>query len=65
MRLLKMQMARVLQDTARLLVLRLHTLVVVAAGGFVTHSISLDATGVEVFPAAFLCWRELRNCMSW
>ncbi|KAI4371593.1 hypothetical protein MLD38_009922 [Melastoma candidum] len=37
-------------DSARLLVLRLHTRWVVAAGGFVTHSVPLYATGVEVSP---------------
>ncbi|XP_075500959.1 UDP-N-acetylglucosamine diphosphorylase 1-like [Primulina tabacum] len=35
-------------DSARLLVLRLHTRWVVAAGGFLTHSVPLYATGVEV-----------------
>eukprot|EP01018_Ginkgo_biloba_P029263 Gb_31964 [translate_table: standard] len=37
-------------DTARLLVLHLHTRWVIAAGGFVTHSVSLYTTGVEVSP---------------
>ncbi|KAL9405884.1 hypothetical protein Peur_002856 [Populus x canadensis] len=37
-------------ESARLLVLRLHTRWVVAAGGFVTHSVPLYATGVEVSP---------------
>ncbi|XP_031397556.1 UDP-N-acetylglucosamine diphosphorylase 1 isoform X2 [Punica granatum] len=37
-------------DSARLLVLRLHTRWVVAAGGFVTHSVPLYSTGVEVSP---------------
>ncbi|KAJ7969448.1 UDP-N-acetylglucosamine diphosphorylase 1 [Quillaja saponaria] len=37
-------------DSARLLVLRLHTRWVIAAGGFLTHSIPLYATGVEVSP---------------
>ncbi|XP_059625465.1 UDP-N-acetylglucosamine diphosphorylase 1 isoform X1 [Cornus florida] len=37
-------------DSARLLVLRLHTRWVVAAGGFLTHSVPLYATGVEVSP---------------
>ncbi|KAI4364994.1 hypothetical protein MLD38_021021 [Melastoma candidum] len=37
-------------DSARLLVLRLHTRWVVAAGGLVTHSVPLYATGVEVSP---------------
>lgn len=32
-------------DSARLLVLRLHTRWVVAAGGFLTHSVPLYATG--------------------
>lgn len=37
-------------DTARLLLLNLHTRWVVAAGGFVTHSIPLHLTGIEVSP---------------
>lgn len=37
-------------DSARLLVLRLHSRWVVAAGGFLTHSIPLYATGVEISP---------------
>ncbi|KAF3793365.1 UDP-N-acetylglucosamine diphosphorylase 1 [Nymphaea thermarum] len=37
-------------DSARLLVLRLHTRWVVAAGGFLTHTVPLYATGVEVSP---------------
>ncbi|KAH1250482.1 UDP-N-acetylglucosamine diphosphorylase 1 [Glycine soja] len=37
-------------DSAKLLVLRLHTRWVVAAGGFLTHSVPLYATGVEVSP---------------
>ncbi|XP_021901632.1 UDP-N-acetylglucosamine diphosphorylase 1 [Carica papaya] len=37
-------------DSARLLVLRLHSRWVVAAGGFLTHSVPLYATGVEVSP---------------
>ncbi|KAK1304300.1 UDP-N-acetylglucosamine diphosphorylase 1 [Acorus calamus] len=37
-------------DTARLLVLRLHSRWVVSAGGFLTHSVPLYATGVEVSP---------------
>ncbi|XP_078436563.1 UDP-N-acetylglucosamine diphosphorylase 2-like isoform X2 [Wolffia australiana] len=37
-------------DSARLLLLRLHTRWVVAAGGFLTHSIPLYATGVEISP---------------
>ncbi|KAH8521256.1 hypothetical protein Peur_039983 [Populus x canadensis] len=37
-------------ESARLLVLRLQTRWVVAAGGFVTHSVPLYATGVEVSP---------------
>lgn len=37
-------------DTARLLVLRLHSRWVVAAGGFLTHSVPLYATGVEISP---------------
>ncbi|KAK3017841.1 hypothetical protein RJ639_003351 [Escallonia herrerae] len=37
-------------DSARLLVLRLHSRWVVAAGGFLTHSVPLYQTGVEVSP---------------
>ncbi|XP_045826861.1 UDP-N-acetylglucosamine diphosphorylase 2-like isoform X1 [Trifolium pratense] len=37
-------------DTARMLVFRLHTRWVIAAGGFLTHSVPLYATGVEVSP---------------
>ncbi|XWS55393.1 hypothetical protein CRYUN_Cryun10bG0170500 [Craigia yunnanensis] len=37
-------------DSARLLVLRLHSRWVVTAGGFLTHSVPLYATGVEVSP---------------
>ncbi|MED6192312.1 UDP-N-acetylglucosamine diphosphorylase 1 [Stylosanthes scabra] len=37
-------------DSAKMLVLRLHTRWVVAAGGFLTHSVPLYATGVEVSP---------------
>ncbi|GLU10197.1 hypothetical protein SLE2022_270170 [Rubroshorea leprosula] len=37
-------------DSARLLVLRLHSRWVVAAGGFLTHSVPLYTTGVEVSP---------------
>eukprot|EP00252_Welwitschia_mirabilis_P002026 TRINITY_DN11976_c0_g1_i1.p1 TRINITY_DN11976_c0_g1~~TRINITY_DN11976_c0_g1_i1.p1 ORF type:complete len:482 (-),score=88.01 TRINITY_DN11976_c0_g1_i1:146-1591(-) len=37
-------------ETARLLLLHLHTRWVIAAGGFVTHSVPLYATGVEVSP---------------
>lgn len=37
-------------DSARLLLLRLHARWVIAAGGFLTHSVPLYATGVEVSP---------------
>ncbi|KAJ4763472.1 UDP-N-acetylglucosamine pyrophosphorylase [Rhynchospora pubera] len=37
-------------DTARLMLLRLHSRWVVAAGGFLTHSVPLYLTGVEVSP---------------
>ncbi|KNA13692.1 hypothetical protein SOVF_114160 [Spinacia oleracea] len=37
-------------DSARLLVLRLHARWVIAAGGFLTHSVPLYSTGVEVSP---------------
>lgn len=35
-------------DSARLLVLRLHARWVVAAGGFLTHSVPLYATGIFI-----------------
>ncbi|KHG23361.1 hypothetical protein F383_10711 [Gossypium arboreum] len=61
-------------DSARLLVLRLHTRWVVAAGGFLTHSVPLYSTGnftVDFacsvmallcggLTALFLCWRKPR-----
>uniref|UniRef100_A0ACD5UVR5 Uncharacterized protein n=1 Tax=Avena sativa TaxID=4498 RepID=A0ACD5UVR5_AVESA len=37
-------------DTAKLMLLRLHSRWVVAAGGFLTHSVPLYMTGVEVSP---------------
>ncbi|KAJ0240035.1 UDP-N-acetylglucosamine diphosphorylase 2 [Hirschfeldia incana] len=37
-------------ESAKLLVLRLHSRWVIAAGGFLTHSVPLYATGVEVSP---------------
>ncbi|RCV29619.1 hypothetical protein SEVIR_6G025300v4 [Setaria viridis] len=37
-------------DSARLMLLRLHSRWVVAAGGFLTHSVPLYMTGVEVSP---------------
>ncbi|KAJ3693518.1 hypothetical protein LUZ60_008998 [Juncus effusus] len=37
-------------DSARLMLLRLHSRWVVAAGGFLTHSVPLYLTGVEVSP---------------
>lgn len=37
-------------DSARLLVLRLHARWVIGAGGFLTHSVPLYSTGVEVSP---------------
>ncbi|XP_021857817.1 UDP-N-acetylglucosamine diphosphorylase 1 isoform X2 [Spinacia oleracea] len=37
-------------DSARLLVLRLHARWVIAAGGFLTHSVPIYSTGVEVSP---------------
>ncbi|KAL0352664.1 UNVERIFIED_CONTAM: UDP-N-acetylglucosamine diphosphorylase 2 [Sesamum angustifolium] len=46
-------------DSARLLVLRLHTRWVVAAGGFLTHSVPLYATGVEVSPLCSYAGRKL------
>ncbi|XWS40471.1 hypothetical protein CRYUN_Cryun18bG0142800 [Craigia yunnanensis] len=48
-------------DSARLLVLRLHARWVVAAGGFLTHSVPLYATGVEVSP---LCSHAGENLES-
>ena len=43
-------------ESARLLVLRLHTRWVVAAGGFVTHSVPLYATGN--FMLCFACFNH-------
>lgn len=40
-------------DSARLMVLRLHTRWVVAAGGFLTHSVPLYATG-NIYHGFFL-----------
>lgn len=40
-------------DSARLLVLRLHTRWVVAAGGFLTHSVPLYATGNFIINFAY------------
>eukprot|EP00249_Psilotum_nudum_P004804 c18299_g1_i1 orf=181-1626(+) len=37
-------------DTARMLLLNLHTRWVITAGGFITHSVPLHTTGVEVSP---------------
>ncbi|XP_057534397.1 UDP-N-acetylglucosamine diphosphorylase 1-like [Amaranthus tricolor] len=37
-------------DSARLLLLRLHARWVIAAGGFLTHSVPIYSTGVEVSP---------------
>nr|CAD1834542.1 unnamed protein product [Ananas comosus var. bracteatus] len=37
-------------DSARLMLLRLHSRWVVAAGGFITHSVPLYLTGVEISP---------------
>jgi len=37
-------------DSAKLMLLRLHSRWVVAAGGFLTHSVPLYMTGVEVSP---------------
>ncbi|PIA35351.1 hypothetical protein AQUCO_03500026v1 [Aquilegia coerulea] len=42
-------------DSARLLVLRLHTRWVVAAGGFLTHSVPLYLTDIT---SLLLCWRK-------
>ncbi|KAJ8765948.1 hypothetical protein K2173_020464 [Erythroxylum novogranatense] len=48
-------------DSARLLVLRLHTRWVVAAGGFLTHSVPLYATGVEVSPLCSYAGENLES----
>lgn len=40
-------------ESARLLVLRLHTRWVIAAGGFLTHSVPLYATGKEPIQLLF------------
>lgn len=52
-------------DSARLLVLRLHTRWVIAAGGFLTHSVPLYATGKEpilVFFYSFDFFYYINNC---
>ncbi|KAI3911869.1 hypothetical protein MKW92_026130 [Papaver armeniacum] len=48
-------------DSARLLVLRLHSRWVVAAGGFLTHSIPLYATGVEISPLCSYAEKTLKQ----
>lgn len=48
-------------DSAKLLVLRLHTRWVVAAGGFLTHSVPLYATGVEVSPLCSYAGENLES----
>ncbi|KAL4309573.1 hypothetical protein GQ457_01G045780 [Hibiscus cannabinus] len=48
-------------DSARLLVLRLHSRWVVAAGGFLTHSVPLYATGVEVSPLCSYAGENLES----
>lgn len=47
-------------DSAKLLVLRLHTRWVVAAGGFLTHSVPLYATG-KLFTLFFFMEKKY-NC---
>ncbi|XP_051134430.1 UDP-N-acetylglucosamine diphosphorylase 1-like isoform X2 [Andrographis paniculata] len=46
-------------DSARLLVLRLHARWVAATGGFLTHSVPLYATGVEVSPLCSYAGEDL------
>ncbi|KFK36408.1 hypothetical protein AALP_AA4G120100 [Arabis alpina] len=48
-------------ESARLLVLRLHTRWVIAAGGFLTHSVPLYATGVEVSPLCSYAGENLES----
>ncbi|XP_039039912.1 UDP-N-acetylglucosamine diphosphorylase 2-like isoform X4 [Hibiscus syriacus] len=48
-------------DSARLLVLRLHARWVVAAGGFLTHSVPLYSTGVEVSPRCSYAGENLES----
>ncbi|KAK8626561.1 hypothetical protein V6N13_134202 [Hibiscus sabdariffa] len=48
-------------DSARLLVLRLHARWVAAAGGFLTHSVPLYATGVEVSPLCSYAGENLES----
>uniref|UniRef100_A0A0D6R1M6 Uncharacterized protein n=1 Tax=Araucaria cunninghamii TaxID=56994 RepID=A0A0D6R1M6_ARACU len=48
-------------ETARLLVLHLHTRWVIAAGGFVTHSVPLYTTGVEVSPLCSYAGENLED----
>ncbi|XP_027089026.1 UDP-N-acetylglucosamine diphosphorylase 1-like [Coffea arabica] len=48
-------------DSARLLLLRLHARWVVAAGGFLTHSVPLYATGVEVSPLCSYAGENLES----
>ncbi|MCO5557784.1 hypothetical protein L7F22_011355 [Adiantum nelumboides] len=51
-------------DTARLLLLNLHTRWVVAAGGFVTHSIPLHLTGIEVSPLRSYAGENLEDRLN-
>ncbi|XP_078175680.1 UDP-N-acetylglucosamine diphosphorylase 1-like isoform X1 [Carex rostrata] len=48
-------------DTARLMLLRLHSRWVVAAGGFLTHSVPLYLTGVEVSPLCSYAGENLES----
>ncbi|KAL0908769.1 hypothetical protein M5K25_023278 [Dendrobium thyrsiflorum] len=48
-------------DSARLMILRLHSRWVVAAGGFLTHSVPLYLTGVEISPLSSYAGENLES----